>query len=377
MDTLHVAKRKMDKFATAIEYFHYPTFYTDLEGDILAYNQELLEILGFQAGTDVENIKFIDLIAVEERHFVFRHYEKILLGAGSAVSEVYPLLSRDGIKVDVEITGSLLEDEHGTQYGILFTLQKLSPVGREREIVRQYVYHLKHELKSPLNAVLGFTDLMLRDARLRGEAREYMSLINESGSDMLHMIEGLSELPLKTQNHLKVTFEWFSLDKIFSFIANVGKMLIRQSGKDISLRAVHPADVDLYIYGDKKRMKQILLNLISNAVKFTHTGMVEFGVEENEKEEYEFFVRDTGMGIPEEEQPKIFAPYHQTQNSVTVDVEEGDGIGLSITKHFVEEMGGELYLLSSPNEGSTFYFTLPPFSAGQNKSSQNLDKYLT
>jgi len=311
---------------------------------------------------------------VEDRHFAFRHYEKILLAAGSAVNEVYPLLSGDGTKFDVEITGSLLEDAQGTHYGILFTLQKLSHVRQEREMVSQYLYQVKHELKSPLTAVLGFTDLLLKDGRLRGEAEEYISLINESGGDMLHMIEDLSELPLMPQNHLKVTFEWFSLDKIFSFIANVGRMLIRQSEKDISLRAVHPADVDLYLYGDKKRMKQILLNLVSNAVKFTQTGMVEFGVEENEREEYEFFVRDTGMGIPEEEQPQIFSPYHKSHNSVTVDIEEGDGMGLSITKDFVEAMGGELYLLSSPNEGSTFYFTLPPFSVGLNTSSHNLDQ---
>lgn len=357
MDTLHVAKREMNKFKTAIEYFHYPTMYIDLEGDVLTFNQELSQILGFDGSSEIGQLKFIDLVATEDRQNAISHYEKILLGAGSAVRDTYPLLKQNGEKIEVEISGTLLEDARGTQYGVLFSFHSIQSYARRRELIREYLYYIKHELKSPLNAVLGFSEILLDDEDVNNDKKEFIRLIYESGSDMMNLIESISEVPVGPSDekggHLKITYEWFSLDTIFSFIEYIGQMLIYRTGKDINLRAVHPNDVDLYLYGDRQRVKQILINLLSNAVKFTETGEVEFGVEENEKEEYEFFVRDTGEGIPEEEQTLVFYPYFQS-----------DKVGLSITKHFVEDMGGELFLCSALNEGTAFYFTLPPFSIG-------------
>jgi len=364
MDTLHVAKRELQKFETAIQYFHYPAIYVDLEGDILAYNQEYSQLLNRpDIDESVQTIKFSDLIAIEDRSSAISHYEKILLGSGKAVSDQYPLLRRTGEKVMVEITGSLLEDAFGTQYGILFTFQSIRSSSASWTEVEHYLYKVKHELKSPLNAVLGFAELLLKTQNCNGESREYINFIYESGSHMLKLIESIAEVPESSGQHLQLSFEWFSLEKVFSFIAYIGDMLIRRTGKDISLRAVHPTDVDLYIFGDQQRVKQILINLVHNAIKYTETGSVEFGVEENEIEEYEFFVRDTGIGIPEDKQSQIFLPYYRIGEDKTIK-HKGTGLGLSLAKKFVEEMGGELYIYSALNEGSEFYFTLPPYRAG-------------
>ncbi|MFW6274624.1 MAG: ATP-binding protein [Spirochaetota bacterium] len=355
MDTLHVARRELNKFETAIKYFHYPSIYVDLGGDILTYNQEFAHMLNRPPIEDSDQrIQFSDLVAVEDRASVISHYQKILLGAGKAVRDQYPLLSTNREKVTVDSAGTLLEDTHGAQYGMLFTFQPIRSLPISWKEIEYHLYKIKHELKSPLNAMMGFAELLLSQQNLNSEAREYGHYIYESGIHMLRLIESVAEVPESSGQHLRLSSEWFSLEKVFSFISYFGDMLIRRTGKDISLRAVHPPDVDIHVFGDQKRLKQVIINLVHNAIKFTETGEIEFGVEENEKEEYEFFVRDTGIGIPEEKQRQVFLPFYGV----------GDGIGLSTAKEFVEEMGGEMYLYSAPYEGSEFYFTLPPYRAG-------------
>lgn len=355
MDTLLVAKRELNKFETAIKYFHYPAIYADLGGDILTYNQEFADMLNRPHIEDSsQSLRFSDLVAVEDRASVISHYQKILLGAGKAVKDQYQLLCTSEEKVTVDSTGTLLEDAHGSQYGILFTFQPIrsSPVSWKE--IEYHLYKVKHELKSPLNAMMGFAELLTSQQDHNGVVHEYGRYIYESGIHMLRLIESVAEVPESSGQHLRLCSEWFSLDKVFSFISYFGDTLIQRTGKDISLRAVHPPDVDIHVFGDQQRLKQIIINLVHNAIKFTETGEIEFGVEENEKEEYEFFVRDTGIGIPEDKQPQVFLPFYG----------DGDGIGLSTAREFVEEMGGEIYLYSAPYEGSEFYFTLPPYCPG-------------
>ena len=301
-----------------------------------------------------QRLRFSDLVAVEDRASVISHYQKILLGAGKAVKDQYPLLSMNREKVKVDSAGTLLEDAHGTQYGMLFTFQPIRSSSVIWKEIEQHLYKVKHELKSPLNAMMGFAELLLSQQKHNGASSEYGQYIYESGIHMLRLIENVTEVPESSGQHLRLSSEWFSLEKVFSFITYFGDMLIRRTGKEISLRAVHPPDVDIHVFGDQQRLKQIIMNLVHNAVKFTETGEIEFGVEENEKEEYEFFVRDTGIGIPEDKQSQVFLPFYGV----------GDGIGLSTAREFVEEMGGEMYLYSAPYEGSEFYFTLPPYCAG-------------
>jgi len=363
MNTMHVAKREMNKFKTAIDYFHYPTIYVDIEGDILSCNRAFLESLGFEDEKEIKHLKFIDLMAREDRPSAFRHYEKILLGAGTAISDCYPLLKNNGEKEDVEINGTLLEDSNGTQFGILFTFNRLHDSQIRIKTIEQYIQYLKHELSPPLSAMIGFAELLLQQEDNNSENREYLKIIHENGMDIFTMLESLNELPADIKNHLNLNFEWFSVEKLFSFVTFISQMLIRRSGKDISLVTLYPQDVDLLIYGDKIRIKQILMNLVHNAIKYTETGTVELGIDENEREEYRFFVRDTGKDIPEEEQSLIFFPYYRRIQNSEFFIEE-ERIGLSITKHFVEDMGGNLFLFSDPERGSTFYFTLPPYAPG-------------
>lgn len=355
MDTLHVAKRELSKFETAIKYFHNPAIYVDLGGDILTYNQEFAHVLNRPPSEDLsQRIKFSDLVAVEDRASVISHYQKILLGEGKAVRDQYPLLNTTGEKVMVDSVGTLLEDAQGSQYGMLFTFQPIRSSRISWKEIEYHLYKVEHELKSPLTAMMGFAELLLSQQNHNSAAREYGQYIYESGIHMLRLIENVVSVPISSGQHLRLTSEWFSLEKVFSFIAHFGDMLIRRTGKDISLRAVHPADVDIHVFGDQQRLKQVIINLVHNAIKFTETGEIEFGVEENAKEEYEFFVCDTGIGIPEDKQSQVFLPFYGV----------GDGIGLSTAKEFVEEMGGEMFLYSAPYEGTEFYFTLPPYCAG-------------
>ena len=223
----------------------------------------------------------------------------------------------------------------------------------------QFLAKMSHEIRTPMNGIIGLTDLLLKESPSH-EQNEYLQLIKQSADHLLIIINDILDLS-KIRNG-KIIFETIDLNlrEIMRsvFMATNTKAL----EKNLNYNFTVDSSVPEIIKGDKVRLNQILLNLITNAIKFTGNGRVHFSARvvnsESKKVFIQFKVEDSGIGIHEKDQQKIFEPYRQASSDTTRKF-GGTGLGLPIVKQLVELQGGEIKLTSKVGEGSTFYFTLP------------------
>ncbi|GAB4328316.1 MAG: hypothetical protein Kow00127_20960 [Bacteroidales bacterium] len=240
-----------------------------------------------------------------------------------------------------------------------------------------FLSNMSHEIRTPMNAIIGFTDL-LRDENLSEEEREqYIDIITDKGNQLLKIIDDILNLSKVDAGEVKISFAPCDIKKeVLDDLYYSFKNILKSYGKgQLDLRLNHPAsEKELVIYTDADRLKQVLSNLIDNAIKFTNEGYVEFGCsysgEDNQK--IKFYVKDTGIGIPKEKQKIIFKRFRQVEESYTRHF-RGTGLGLSISQKLVEMLGGEIYLESEPGRGTTFWFELPAHTADEPKEEIKRD----
>jgi signal transduction histidine kinase len=227
-----------------------------------------------------------------------------------------------------------------------------------------FLANLSHEIRTPMNGILGFAEL-LKEKDLAPEVQaEYISVIEQCGRRMLSLISDLVDISRIEAGQVKIVPEKFNLntfmDKIYEFFKPMA------DGKSIELLIVKPASGNAAtLFTDPGKLEQIILNLLNNALKFTQKGRIYFGYEAKEKN-LQFFVSDTGKGIPENMRSIIFERFHQVED-VSHKSETGSGLGLAICKSFVELMGGTIWVDSELDKGSVFYFTLPYIMSGRDK----------
>jgi len=220
-----------------------------------------------------------------------------------------------------------------------------------------FLANMSHELRTPLNAIIGFSEVL--SERMFGELNEkqadYMKDIHESGKHLLSLINDILDLSKIEAGRMDLEISAFHLPSALSNAMTLVRERAQRHGIALGL------DVDKRLgefSADERKFKQIVLNLLSNAVKFSHDGgRVDVSAKLNGKS-VEIAVRDTGIGIAHEDQQKVFGEFIQVGRDYTRKA-EGTGLGLALTKRFVELHGGEIHLQSAPGKGSTFTFTLP------------------
>ncbi|MCK9413979.1 MAG: PAS domain S-box protein [Prolixibacteraceae bacterium] len=219
-----------------------------------------------------------------------------------------------------------------------------------------FLANMSHEIRTPMNGILGFAGL-LKEQNLTGEDQQsYINLIEKSGARMLNLINDLIDLSKVESGMMEISFTYTNLNDKLDFLYNFFKSEAAQKGLDFYLESkISPKEA--IVSTDQDKLFSILANLIKNALKFTTRGSIRFGGE-LKGENFEFFVRDTGIGIQEEKQKIIFDSFMQADSSLSRGF-EGAGLGLSISKAYVEMLGGEIWLESEVGVGSSFYFTLP------------------
>lgn len=219
-----------------------------------------------------------------------------------------------------------------------------------------FLANMSHELRTPLNTILGFSDILRQDPLLNNTQRQNIDIINLSGEYLLTLINDILEIAKIESSKLQLKISPFDLD---AMIRNILEMMrIHAEQKGLQLHFEQSSKFPRYIKGDEARIRQILVNLIRNAIKFTEKGSVSIRlrVKHNLRNHLIIEIQDTGPGITVEDQTHLFPPFVQfTQESSKM----GSGLGLTISRQFAQLMGGNIILISEPLKGSLFQIELP------------------
>jgi len=218
-----------------------------------------------------------------------------------------------------------------------------------------FLANMSHELRTPMNAILGFAQLLERDGRIPDDLRRNICTINKSGQHLLALINDVLEISRIEAGHSQLTLAPFDLSATLITIKEM--IQVRTEAKSLAFIMQCPTDLPAYVQGDAHRLRQVLLNLLGNAVKYTEQGEVRLSVAVQPNQNIRFEVSDTGHGIAMAEQERIFQAFYQTDANLTKG--EGTGLGLAISREFVRMMGGDMTVQSAPGHGSRFSFTLP------------------
>jgi len=220
-----------------------------------------------------------------------------------------------------------------------------------------FLANMSHELRTPLNAILGFSQLMGNDSAVTASQVESLEIIIRSGGHLLQLINDVLDISKIEAGHVQLNLEDFDIEHTVHDVIDMMRLRAKEKGLEITLDL--SASFPSCVYGDAAKVRQILLNLISNAVKFTEIGGVSVRLDCDHGQSGILMLRgeikDTGPGIKAEDIERVFLPFEQVVGAAT---EKGTGLGLALTRQFVEMMEGEITVQSAPEQGSTFFFTI-------------------
>lgn len=222
-----------------------------------------------------------------------------------------------------------------------------------------FLSNMSHEIRTPMNAIVGMTDILLREKH-SSQTKEYLNNIKNSGAALLTIINDILDFSKIESGKMEIVEEEYEPLSIFNDLSMI--FLNRIGNKEVELLYDIDKDMPVKLYGDGQRIRQVIINLMNNAIKFTENGYVRLSVNtkviDSGNAELTFEIEDSGQGIKEEDIGKLFGSFQQVDTKKN-HYKEGTGLGLSISKQLVELMNGNIGVRSEYGKGSTFYFTIP------------------
>jgi two-component system sensor histidine kinase/response regulator len=345
----------------------------NLSGRISFVNRSLCELLGYKED-ELQEQPITLLFELNDKNFFPNINKSWILH-----DEEMEWRGRDGTKVELSVSASLIRDKKGDPAGIVYAATDITERKKhERELIEaketaeqanraksEFLANMSHEIRTPLNAVIGFSDI-LTDTTMNNIQRDYVDTIRESGKLLLALISDILDFSKIESGEIHLEEIDFNLKNLVEDVLRIARPKVINS--KIELYYDYDEKVPTNFVGDPTRVRQIILNLLNNAIKFTEKG--EIGVcvlptsrlepdKQSKNENYcvQISVQDTGIGIPLEKQKLIFETFTQADSSTTRRY-GGTGLGLAITKALVEKMGGAIWVESEVGEGSEFTFTL-------------------
>lgn len=298
------------------------------------------------------------MISTEEKFTDFRGEEHIL--------QTIKIPFKAGIANESGLLGVSIDITVRKKFEVDLNLAKEKAEESDR-LKTAFLANMSHEIRTPMNAIIGFSEL-LNDTDLTNENRqEFVALINDNSRMLLSLIEDIIDVAKIEAEQLKIINGNCKINQILDDLeVFFNSELEKTSNVRIKLKVYKDNPDSMFsILSDPLRFKQVMNNLINNAVKFTPSGVVEFGYKIMNEETIQFFIKDTGIGLPPDKLGIIFERFRQAEESTTKTY-GGTGLGLTISRKLIELLGGQIWVESELKNGSTFYFTLPYKRAKEN-----------
>jgi PAS domain S-box-containing protein len=365
-EQLHFSRQVLDTLPV-------PLYFKDTQGRYQGFNKAFADFFGIEPSLWIgRHVRDLLLPELAEQH-VARDEE--VFAQGGRQSYEIELITPAGARYDTLYNKAALTRPDGSVRGLVGTIMDISERKRwEAEILRakeaaesanraksDFLANMSHEIRTPMNGVIGMTELAL-DTDLTEEQRDYLEAVQMSANALLSIIDDILDFSKIEAGRLDVEQIPFDLEKVCADALRT--VAVRADQKGLELLARRDPGVPRRLLGDPGRLRQILLNLLGNAIKFTERGEIEVTVElaepaqpGAENQMLHFCVSDTGIGIAPEKREHIFEAFAQEDSSTTRRF-GGTGLGLTICSRLCELMGGRIWVDSEPGQGSAFHFTL-------------------
>jgi len=356
-------QESVERYTSLKKYNHDAVISFDLDGRIINTNSMTEKLTGYSIESELIGMKLASLIGEEN---VQRILERALYD-NTVEQYINKLVTKDSEVVEVltSIAPIYVNNHNIGFYLICKDISEQRQLSLAKEAAEstnraksEFLAMMSHEIRTPMNGVIGMTDILL-ETELNEEQREYVEIIRKSGGILLNIINDILDLSKIEAGRSELQEDTFDLRTClkdsFSVIA------IKAEQKHLELTSIINHDVPEFIYGDEERLKQVFLNLLGNAVKFTPAGSISVKVRlvKEDPSLLAFTVTDTGIGIDPERLTDVFEPFEQV-DSFMMRRHEGTGLGLAISRRIVEMMGGEIYAESDGKNGTSVTFTIRP-----------------
>ncbi len=379
LEAIELLATERDFLEELMNHLPYNIYFKDTQSRFTRINNAQADFLGISHPGKALGKTDFDFLPRERAEEAFREEQKIVKTGEPLIERQEKHIMPGGEEKWMAATKIAVRDKKGNITGMVgisrditrereaaFELKEAKAKAEEADRLKStFLANMSHEIRSPMNGIIGFARLIRDLDPDRQTILKYVSLILNCGNNLLALIDDIIDISKIEANQLKIRKTGMDVVQTMQEIEESYRNTKKDRLKKMEFSLNIPDDVsDFHIITDPLRFNQIMNNLLSNAFKFTKKGRIEFGFTKPENGMVEFFVHDTGIGIPEEKEEIIFERFGQIAGSNTE--EGGTGLGLAITKNLVELLGGTIRVDSVENEGSSFYFRLPWVPAEKN-----------
>lgn len=380
-----ILKQSEEKFSIAFKHIPVPMYIMDMAGIIVEINKAFEEITGLVQSKAKGH--FILSLPFFESAKDFEKIRNMVQKQGSLINLRINYRNKTEIRscnysaVLIQINGSphMLSVAFDVSERMKYEteLKKAKEKAEESDRLKSnFLANMSHEVRTPLNAVIGFSELLRDEALTLNQRNEYIDIVTANSRNLLELINDIIDISKIEAGQLKITESESNINKLLNQLYRwVDKERIEKGKNEVQIKlSISLPEEKAFLLTDEVRVRQVLVNLLTNALKFTSKGQVEFGYV-IQQEDIHFFVKDTGIGIDKTSLQSIFERFKQAEEGAARKY-GGTGLGLAISKAITELMGGTIWVDSQPGIGSSFYFTIPykPLESKDVKNDVNVKK---
>jgi len=387
-----------DFLQVLMDYIPYTIYFKDLECRFTKINKAQAKMIGVEKPEDAIGKTDFDFFQEQHAKAAYEDEKKILSTGFPLLEKVEKLKDAEGNDRWVSATKIPVKDNYGNITGLVGISIDITEKRIAEEKLREskekaeesdrlktaFLANMSHEIRTPMNGIIGFSNLLRNPELNEDERQDFLNHITSCGNTLLNLIDDIIDISKIEAGQIKIRIAESNINDILDELHdsfNAAKL--REDKGQISLiKKADLSDERSVTYTDPFRLRQVLSNLIGNAIKFTLKGSIEFGYTLEPNDNLKFFVKDTGIGIPKDKQKIIFERFGQVLDSNFYINQKGTGLGLAISSNLVKLLGGKMWVSSEPGIGSEFYFTLPynhvegaVSKKDENKTPEKLPKY--